>query len=236
MKFVRHLAVILGIIVATLMFTTTTASAHVPSGDAGCEVQIPSAESPRPAVYAQGTRYSPDDENVLRTEVDGRVKTETFERDGYLAQLIPNDGLPHHWSWSVTTSNQNPNFSAHDSGTIGCGTPPKVYTRHANARPHARDLCSCRRDKAWITYDPAKIRLTSTSHPSKTVWVFRYAGRQVGNVRYLVNGGTGHTGYGPTGRLVVRTTNKPCACVVNHTCHAQHPHAGHHQHCKGKCN
>lgn len=188
-----------------------SASAHVPDGGASCS-----------GVFASGNNYSLDDTNTLTVSVDNTVKSEHFDSNGYISLPIPQDGVQHHWTWAVSTTNENPNFSKSDSGDITCG-----HQVH-KVRTHVRvvDRCSCRHDRAWMT-NTGHVSVVK-SHPRRNRFVFRVAADN----GYLVHV-PGTSGYHQTGKVVVTTGKKPCPCKRNHTCHHQHPHANPGPHCRG---
>lgn len=121
--------------------SSTNAAAHTPTVGASCDAL---------EVFAQGSNYSASDTNTLTVSLDGVSDSVEFDTDGRLVMPIPEDGQPHEWSASVETTNDNPNYSTSDSGTITCGEPEEPAKKRAWISIRKIDPCGWKRDDVWV--------------------------------------------------------------------------------------
>ena len=213
----RKIAIIAAGALAAGLLTTAgpapTATAHTPRGSATCE-----------GVWAEGTNYSSRDDNRVSVSVDGRTLARDFERSDRVELTIPQDGRRHTWAWSVTTSSQNPAYSASASGTIVCGElpPPPPPPKNVKAKVNIKkiDKCSCVKDRVKVTFDPAKVSVKK-ERLTRLKWRVTVVGKRAPNGAFYVlpNHWNGTAGYARTQVYPLTLTDKSCG-----------PYTGEHAH------
>lgn len=106
-------AILALIIAAVVGFTITNASAHTPSSSASCD-----------GVVVSGSNYG--QEATLNISIQGGSSdNKNFTGSGSLTVPVPQDGVAHTYTASVTSTHGENSESY--SGSVGpCGTPPPV--------------------------------------------------------------------------------------------------------------
>jgi hypothetical protein len=199
------------------------ASAHSADATADCD-----------GVVLKATRYDSNAVNHWSVTISGFTQTGTFGSSYLNTFPVLQGGTTTVWSASIDAPGTQYDFSF--SGTVGpCGevpppppvvppTPPVVppappAPKHAHARSVMTDHCNCYRDFVKV-YPGKHASLVKSSHPTKTTWKFTLKA-DAGFV--LPNTIDGNSGWAEVQTYVFHTTNKPCPCKVNHTCHQQYP-------------